>query len=393
MKKKGFTLVELLAAIVILAVVLVISAPQIMNMIRQTRLKAMESSAKLIVKNAEQDYLLQKTLNESYSAATISCPDVAKLSDDYEICTIEYDDEGMATVTLAGKTGGKFDGMICTATRTNVSCEIGILEDIITVTFDANGGTTPINSKKLLPNTTYGGLPTPTREGYTFMGWSKSNLPDGYQEVEYIESTGTQYIDTNVIPTSNLNGEFTLSANAYGYPFGSTNGQDKDYWGMNFNCNGQYQLYYGTGSYPMIGIWQLNTKYIIKINNKKFYLNNELLYDFNNGSNTFTFNTNSTIYLFALNYNGVSYSQFKMYNVKLWQNNTLVRDFVPCYRISDNVIGMYDTVNGVFYTNQGTGSFNKGSNVNNFVTSTTQVVTSTTPVTTNEDHTLYARWE
>ena len=38
-------------------------------------------------------------------------------------------------------------------------------------------------------------------------------LPDEYQEVEYIESTGTQYIDTGVILTNNLKTEVVYSEN------------------------------------------------------------------------------------------------------------------------------------------------------------------------------------
>ncbi|MBQ9986683.1 MAG: InlB B-repeat-containing protein [Oscillospiraceae bacterium] len=41
----------------------------------------------------------------------------------------------------------------------------------ITVTLDANGGTTPTASKTATYGSTYGTLPTPTRTGYTFNGW------------------------------------------------------------------------------------------------------------------------------------------------------------------------------------------------------------------------------
>lgn len=40
-----------------------------------------------------------------------------------------------------------------------------------TVTFNANGGTTPTASKSVTYAGTYGTLPTPTRTGYTFDGW------------------------------------------------------------------------------------------------------------------------------------------------------------------------------------------------------------------------------
>lgn len=40
-----------------------------------------------------------------------------------------------------------------------------------TITFNANGGTTPTASKSVTYTTKYGELPTPTRTGYTFNGW------------------------------------------------------------------------------------------------------------------------------------------------------------------------------------------------------------------------------
>ena len=55
----------------------------------------------------------------------------------------------------------------------------------------------------------------------------------------------------------------------------------------------------------------------------------------------------------------------KIYDCKIWVGNKLLRHFIPCYRKSDNVIGMYDVVNKVFYVNQGTGSFTKGPNISN----------------------------
>ena len=41
-----------------------------------------------------------------------------------------------------------------------------------TVYFDANGGNVTTTSKNVINGTTYGTLPTPTREGYDFVGWS-----------------------------------------------------------------------------------------------------------------------------------------------------------------------------------------------------------------------------
>ena len=38
-------------------------------------------------------------------------------------------------------------------------------------------------------------------------------------------------------------------------------------------------------------------------------------------------------------------------------------ELIPCYRKSDNVIGLYDMVGGTFYINNGTGTFTKGDDV------------------------------
>ena len=54
-RKFGFTLVELLAVIVILAVILVIAVPKVMNIINDTRKSTFETSVKLIASGAEKD--------------------------------------------------------------------------------------------------------------------------------------------------------------------------------------------------------------------------------------------------------------------------------------------------------------------------------------------------
>ena len=62
-KGKGFTLVELLAVIVILAVILIIAVPQVTNTIQTSRLNSIKSSAKMIAKNAEDDFIEQQTID------------------------------------------------------------------------------------------------------------------------------------------------------------------------------------------------------------------------------------------------------------------------------------------------------------------------------------------
>ena len=59
------------------------------------------------------------------------------------------------------------------------------------------------------------------------------------------------------------------------------------------------------------------------------------------------------------------YSKIRLYSFKIYSSsNTMVRNFVPCYRKSDNVIWLLDIVNKVFYTNQWSWSFTKWPDVN-----------------------------
>ena len=116
-KKKGFTLVELLAVIVILAVILVIAVPKIMDTIQNSKEGTLMSSAKLIASQAEKKYVENQVLGiNDY----IGCDDVVKTTDDYDYCDISFDSDGKANVTIVGK--DKFEGMaICGGTKTEAS--------------------------------------------------------------------------------------------------------------------------------------------------------------------------------------------------------------------------------------------------------------------------------
>ena len=125
-KKNGFTLVELLAVIVILAVILVIAVPSIMSTITESRKGALASSAKLIASSAETAYISNQTLGIE---KTIECRDISNYTDeDYESCTITFDSNGKAKVTIVGK--GKFEGMgVFLGTKDNAVATEGLITD------------------------------------------------------------------------------------------------------------------------------------------------------------------------------------------------------------------------------------------------------------------------
>ena len=139
-KKKGFTLVELLAVIVILAIILVIAVPKISDTIKNSKKASFESSAKTIAAQAEKKKMEKEILEDTGS---INCSDVVKLNDtDYDSCSITFDGN-TAKVSLVGK--GKFEGLqIINGTKDNATAgevkmpEYGNAVDYINGLFDYN---------------------------------------------------------------------------------------------------------------------------------------------------------------------------------------------------------------------------------------------------------------
>ena len=114
--KNAFTLIELLAVIVILAVILVISIPRILDVIETSKKDSFKNAAQLIADSAEKKKASNKLLDKDEE---ITCKDVAKINDeDYASCIITFDSDGIAKVSITGK--GKFDGLkITNGTKEN----------------------------------------------------------------------------------------------------------------------------------------------------------------------------------------------------------------------------------------------------------------------------------
>ena len=118
--KNGFTLVELLAVIVILAIILVIAVPKISDTIKNSKKASFESSAKTIAAQAEKKKMENEILDNTNP---ITCNNLVKLSNtDYISCSIYFDNDNNALVTLYGS--GKFEGLqIINGTKESAKAE------------------------------------------------------------------------------------------------------------------------------------------------------------------------------------------------------------------------------------------------------------------------------
>ena len=194
----------------------------------------------------------------------------------------------------------------------------------------------------------------------------QSGLPIGYTLLDYIESTGTQYIDTRVVQDvlnfwvdmdvsfANTNERylFGVSSSSPLY-FGRTQGG-------RFEMNQKYtSLYSGQNK-------RVNLQWGKDPNSNKMKLSvvvdgqTESLVSTASGfirNNNFVFFGNNTGDSIGYILNG------KIYFAKIYKEDILVFDGIPAKRNSDNVLGMYDLANDQFYTNDGTGDFVAGTTV------------------------------
>lgn len=188
--------------------------------------------------------------------------------------------------------------------------------------------------------------------------WSASRLPSEYQEVEYLESTGTQYIDTGfVMPSSATN-------ITWGLVIAFSELVENGYIGAYQNL----LLGYRNNSISSNGA-TINQDVIVgRVYDVELSLRGTRRYTTIDETEYIGTSANSAssrrFFLFMTNGGTYQGTKTKIYKATMFNAGVLQRDFIPCYRKADGEKGMYDLVEGVFYTNQGTGQFLVGADVN-----------------------------
>lgn len=202
-------------------------------------------------------------------------------------------------------------------------------------------------------------------------GCEQRNLPSGYTQVEYLESSGMQYIDTNyvpligdaitveykhtVLPTVGHGSQALFSAGTGTYQLialGSIiDNTINGFWFKYFAAGVAEKLNYN----PVINVWyklQITNSGLATINDNSAISTPEQELD-GNDTNMFIF----------CRRNGESPFLGAIRGFTVSRNGSNVLNLIPARRNSDNVLGMYDTVTGNFLTNQGTGTFTAGPDV------------------------------
>ena len=207
-------------------------------------------------------------------------------------------------------------------------------------------------------------------------------LPRDYQEVSYIQSNGNCYFRTGVVPTDKTRMEMKIYTTCTGsfYASGSRSAGGTIYFGQT-----------GTMTKSRVG-GSVNGSSVQASTDGVYWsrTSSGQMYDImlqTNGDGTYDYTIDDTthdksyeaigqtytamgdvsktydICIFALSKSYIIGGINRLYKYRLYQDGNLVRDFVPCYRLSDGVVGLYDIATMTFYANAGTGTFTKGADV------------------------------
>lgn len=181
-----------------------------------------------------------------------------------------------------------------------------------------------------------------------------SRLPEGYTELAYIQSTGTQYIDTGFKANNNTrvvaDAQFVSTSSPQVLFGGRTSAGSKNYTLM--LTDGVFRSNYN-GTYTQTWSVGLTTKRTFDKNKETTTIDGT-----SQSYTNATFQCDYNLLLFALNNAGTVqwYSSVRLYSCQVYDNGTLIRDYVPCIN-PDGVVGLYDLVTAVFFGNSGTGQF------------------------------------
>ena len=182
-------------------------------------------------------------------------------------------------------------------------------------------------------------------------------LPDGYTQLEYIQSSGSQYINTGFKPNQDtkisITVDFPLSGTSWLYGGRTSAGSNS----LGFLCESGSRYRFDYASSITALTVKPTGKFTIDSDKNKCYINGELAFT----ATYTTFTSPVNMYIFNNNNNGSlsGGSSAKLYNCSIYDNGVLIRSFIPCKNASGTV-GLYDSVNNQFYKNAGSGTFIAG---------------------------------
>ena len=192
--------------------------------------------------------------------------------------------------------------------------------------------------------------------------------PAGYRWLEYLQSTGTQYIKSGFTPTLNselyFDFQITEAMNS-NMVMGQIQTYDRRMRNAIVYYSSSFALEQGVFRSQNWSAYFQNTYRPSNLDRNQYYHCKE--YDTfrdatyqNDDASSLVVGTARELYIFARNKNGsvdpAERGKLKLFRCWFKDGNTHI-DYYPALRLSDSRPGLYDIVNNVFRTNAGTGEF------------------------------------
>lgn len=179
-------------------------------------------------------------------------------------------------------------------------------------------------------------------------------------EIAFLESSGTEWIDTGVSATGATNSEFQFKMSVAGFAFGARTAWNASAYSLNF-ATGNYAFNYGNNG--VVATLTTNIPVDTNWHTAKIQSGGALSLDeWTSTAGTYSFTTNGSLILFGTRQGSslnLTASGFKY--CKIWQSSTLVRDYIP---VRVGQVGyLYDRVTRRLFGNAGTGAFTLGPDV------------------------------
>ena len=207
-----------------------------------------------------------------------------------------------------------------------------------------------------------------------YTGGGKKYFGNGrYKRVGWIESSGTEYIDTGYKPTSVTEGftaKFSLTTADDDWNLMNMGGTSTDNYRFGF---GGYKttnfqagfIMYGASSWGKLitsPAPQLDVVYNVEYNynsSNAMVLNGSIIAsDLTTGS--YSYQSNWCIFCQTYQTNHVRFMSGKLYGLIIYSGSNPVRNFIPVLDRQTNKAGLYDLVTKTFYGNAGSGAFTYG---------------------------------
>ena len=184
--------------------------------------------------------------------------------------------------------------------------------------------------------------------------WCKAEvpLPSDYTPLTWIQSTGTQWIDTEIPASKTLQAEADVVFDDYtgDWNFGYQDDDEADWRLFNYSKG----MYFDCGSArATAGKLTLGTRYLLEfgVANKKVFAKATYQATGEEATKTEVASSGDPQ---PSNVKALGASM-RLFSFKLTDGGELKRDFVPCRKNGE--VGLWDKVEGVFYENKGTGKF------------------------------------